>query len=287
MRHFIQKLTLAAALAAVGAAHADTTAFNVTAGGPPAALPANFHGGWGEWIGNAALTNPMGSGSLAFSELLIGALNIANISVTPVFPAILIDDGGLMSIDASIQSLGGTYDSVTNELSFTKVGTQGGAVMIASALLPNGKKNTASTGGSLSLIDITVDLTTKGIYATLVGGNGIGTRTNQLIWHYDTIEGSTRFALPDSEYWGPPNPIVSNNVLRGLTITTEAFDMFAQSLGLTTFGKASMGGISDYGVITASTSVAVTPVVPEPSTYLQMGIGLVGLAFLARRIRRA
>ncbi|MFT3855956.1 MAG: PEP-CTERM sorting domain-containing protein [Aquabacterium sp.] len=159
-----------------------------------------------------------------------------------------------------------------------KVGTVGGATMTASATLPNGKKNFATTGGSLTLTNIKVDLTTQSIYANLTGANGVGTLHNQLIWNYGAIEGPTTFGFV------APTVELSNR-LSQLTITTEAFDLFAQSLGLTAFGRSAMAAITDYGVLNSYIAID-TPVIPEPSTYMLMGLGLVGMGMAKRQTRK-
>jgi len=65
----------------------------------------------------------------------------------------------------------------------------------------------------------------------------------------------------------------------GLTITSEAFDLFKQGLGLRPGGVAAMASIPDYGVMTVA--------IPEPSTYALLGLGLLGVAGVVRRNRLA
>jgi len=72
-----------------------------------------------------------------------------------------------------------------------------------------------------------------------------------------------------------------------LSITPQAFEIFATALGLNDFGRSSMAGIKTYGTINSVLSLDAKYVgtVPEPSTYALMG--LVGLATAARRRRAA
>jgi hypothetical protein len=84
----------------------------------------------------------------------------------------------------------------------------------------------------------------------------------------------------------------ANNAITGLSIvggsTGTAFNFFANSLGLLKNGKSALAGVSDWGRLDSSLQIsfgAMAPVstLPEPSTYALMGLGLVGLAAVARR----
>lgn len=259
MKHITKALVLASALAATGLAQAQTASATLVAGGPPVSA---F--GW-------TMKDLQGGGTLTFSESLMGALDVAGIVTTAAGPATVTSDGVTISAAAPVLTMSGELDMGANTFTATNVRTMGGALMTAA------KKNFATTTGSLSVTGITVDLTTKAIFADLTGANGVGTVNGVHVWNYANIAGPTVFPVE-------VGVVNANNTLTGLTITSTAFDLFGKSLGLTAGGKAAMQSIDDYGTMVASINVTV---VPEPSTYALMGLGLVGLAFAAKRARRA
>lgn len=260
MKMSFKPVLLATAMLIAGGAHAATESITIGTGASVDSLGTTFSG-----LG--------GTGTLQFSELLLGALQIAAIQTTAAAPGVLTvdEETGAISAAAPVTALTGTNDNSAGTFTATKVNTAGGAVMTAA------KKNVATTTGSLTVTNLTVDLGTQSIYADLIGGNGVGTKTQVKVWDYAAITGSTTIDTAAGTH-------TTNNVLSGLTITTEAFDIFAASLGLTAFGKSSMAAIEDYGVI--NSSITVTTAVPEPSTYAMLASGLAVLAFAAKRARR-
>lgn len=201
-------------------------------------------------------------GTLTFSGDLMGALDTGKVLVSPYGAAsavILKDsDGFYTQVSASAPFTSVTVD--TNSDQILGATTTGGLTQVAPVL------KSVSSGGSLTVTDLNVDLVNKRVYATLIGGNGVGTLSNFYLWDFASITGST--SLFDSSVYPP--------TLSGLRITSEGFVKFSQALGLLPLGKAALAGVTDYGTIVA------TPL-PEPSTYALMGLGLAGVSCLARR----
>lgn len=139
-------------------------------------------------------------------------------------------------------------------------------------------QRSVSSGGVLTVTDLSIDAVNKRVLATFIGSNGVGTQKDVHFLNYATLSGDTLLGQPG----------VYQNSLTGLTITTGAFDILVQGLGLLNLGRGALASIEDYGVIASTFSVtAVTPAIPEPSTYALMGLGLVGVAFAARRRQKS
>jgi len=228
-----------------------------------------------------------GAGALSFSAALLGALDTGKIAVAGYGAATATvtkdSDGFYTSAGASAPITSLTIESTTGQV--LSAATTGGATQTAVAL------KSVSTGGSLTVTDLNVDLANKKVFATIIGGNGVGTLTNFYLWD---IMGTPSYD-PDGTFisYDPSTAIVGpttvagagtyTTTLNGLRITADGFTQFSKSLGLLSLGKSALSGVADFGTITSTIVATNAAVIPEPSTYALMGLGLVGMSLVARR----
>lgn len=240
------------------------TAF--VAAGLASAAPVTVAAGTGTFNGLSL----EGTGTLKFSDALLEALDVGQIVISPY--------GGLVSsvLDNSL----GYYTDVqaTGRIDSLSVESTNGAVL--SAATSGGLTQVApvlrsvSTGGSLTVTDLNVDLANNKVFVTIIGGNGVGTLTNFHLWNIGSVTGATSVTGAGT----------FTTDISGLSITTAGFDTFVQSLGLLSLGRGALATVEDFGTIKSTiVATSVTPAIPEPSTYALMGLGLVGIALAARR----
>lgn len=259
MKWHIQRVLAAALLAAAGAPQAAT----VTAQA------------WDLYIS--------GTATLSFSADLLGALDTGKVSVASYGyadpPIVHQDTDGFYiaaSVMAPISTL--TYDNVSKAV--LGIGTVGGVTLTAPV------RRSVSSGGQLTVTDLNADLSTRTIYADIIGGNGVGTLSHLALWHIASITGGPALSGGGSL-----------TTLSGLSLSSEGLNAFTQSLGLLTLGKSALMGVTDFGTITTYIEpplLSHTPLTPpwyvsptpEPSTYALMGLGLAGMVMARRRQAR-
>lgn len=155
-------------------------------------------------------------------------------------------DGYYTSITMAAPLVSLNLDGVTDDLQ--SLAATGGITVTAPVL------RAISTGGSITLTDLNVDLNAKKVYATVVGANGVGTVTNVPLWDIDTVLGPTNIALPAN------GSGVFNLTVQGLHLTVDGNSKVVSSLGLARLGQAALAAVSDFGSISMSvTSTAVPP----------------------------
>lgn len=270
MKVFAKQLIAASTLALAGLAQAGTVT----------AHP-------GETVQGLTLVG--GSAVLSFSSQLLSALNIGQVTVTEVSPAKVtetyeydpvFEEDTRVGSSASAPLTFMTVDDVTGEV--LSAGSAGGAVLTAPKL------SGISTGGSVTVANLSVDLVAKRVYADITGnfsgvkGAAATTLTNFHLWDYATLTGPTNVQVGAGSY---------TDVISGLTITADGLSKFSSALFLLETGRNTLATVTDFGTITSTivasgTLVMPTPEVPEPGTWAMMTLGVAGLALVARRRAR-
>lgn len=266
MTAMIRTILIAAAAMATAHAHGQITA-NFTA---IAGLPV-----WNE-PGSAPYLSGDATSSFRLSNHFLRFMEVMGVDATQVAPAsgdiqpdAAIIHSPVLSVSGSL-SIDPDSASILIGMDTTLVRTLGGVTLATQG------PNFGTSGGSLAITNISIDLSNQGIYADVSGSNGLSSRKVR-VWDYAGIEGGLQMSPPQPHDM-PSFDIVGNVTLSKLRITQEGTDMFAQGLGLKSIGISALTSITDFGVMTIA--------VPEPSTYLMMGLGLAGVMSLAARRRR-
>jgi hypothetical protein len=215
-----------------------------------------------------------GVSTLAFSTDMLYGFDTTRTAVTSygtgAATAVKDSDGYYTEVAATMPIASLTFDSSNSAL---RGFAASGGLTLSTPVMRN-----VSTGGSLTITDLNVDLAGKLVYATLIGANGVGTLSHVPLWNISDISVGAPYIGFDSScgIYNDCQFTAPNLSLTGLFWTSEGLSATTQSLGLARVGLSSLAVVQDIATITTSA-------VPEPATFALMALGLAGIWATTRR----
>jgi hypothetical protein len=100
-----------------------------------------------------------------------------------------------------------------------------------------------TTGGSMTLTNLQIDLVAKTVYADLRGQSGVTAINRLALWTFATAPAAKAPVVAGGN---------SSLTVSGLTITPLALEIISVAIGATEFGMAALQGLQNYGSITVS-----------------------------------
>ena len=271
MKHVLKTVVVASALAAAGMANAANVVVPVDGVTATQGFTAT------------------GSGNLEISKNLAAAVKLGNVQVDAFAGATVTTKTVVLTDSKGKTSSYLTYVGAAPVTSLTLDDAAGYKVVQAAsagglAMTMAANPDLAADGGAAPVGNLDIHFNADGsasIFGTMTGTSYNGTVVNYSGLAFNVaasrISGATSFPMAAGTY---------TTVLKGLAITQPAFDALATVFGLDPDGlgyQSLQGAAADFGTMTSViVAKAVTPAIPEPSTYALMGLGLFGLVIASR-----
>ena len=218
--------------------------------------------------------SPLEGIGLSFSADMLASFDMAKVSITGSGASSIAapkdTDGYYVGVSVSTPITSATFDDATSAL--LQMTSTGGATYVMPAI------KSVTSGGSLTVTDLSVDLASHHIYANIVGANGLGTLTHLQLLNFADVSVSGATGAIAQPCIGALDGFCSvpRISLSGLSWTVEGFNAFTKGLGLAYLNRSYLDITQDVGTLTTTS-------LPEPSSYALMGLGLVGILAAQRR----